>query len=132
MERGQAEDLLFSEEQRKQLGAEIRRLRTEKGWLQGELARRTGIRQSRLSRIERGHQAPPVSDLLAIRDALGISLDELVCGPAARANNANHWRVLHQHFSRDEIRLLGKALQLLAGMFQGSPSTPARPEGGAR
>jgi transcriptional regulator with XRE-family HTH domain len=62
------------------IGARIRARRKAKGWSQAAVVARTGGRANRLSSIENGHSAPNVSELLRFRDALGMSLDELVTG----------------------------------------------------
>lgn len=50
------------------------RARTEQGITQEELAKRTGIRQSNISRIERGLSSPNVSTLHQIAQGLGKKL----------------------------------------------------------
>lgn len=62
-------------------GAEIRRLRTERGWTILELARRAESQPAHISRIERGINAP--SDDLRIRlaRALGVRVEEIFAYP---------------------------------------------------
>jgi DNA-binding XRE family transcriptional regulator len=60
------------------LGKRIRHFRCEKGWSQGLLARRAGIDPQHLSKLERGVKEPGLSALLALADALRLSLDRLV------------------------------------------------------
>jgi transcriptional regulator with XRE-family HTH domain len=60
------------------LGATIRRLREERGWLQEELAARAGITQAQVSRLESGEQRDPRwSTLEGLARAFGLSLDAL-------------------------------------------------------
>jgi len=59
-------------------GSRLTQLRESRGWTQGELSRRSGIARSRLSRIERGLRLPRFFELLALREALALGLEELV------------------------------------------------------
>jgi transcriptional regulator with XRE-family HTH domain len=63
-----------------ELGRRIVRLRTERDWSQGELARRLGMSRCRLGKWERGLHGPPVEDLARLADVLGVDLEELVRG----------------------------------------------------
>src|SRR5262245_4319115 len=65
---------------RRTVGARIRGMREERGWAQVELAGRTGIQTNRLSRIETGQNAPRLLDLMALREALGVSVDAILAG----------------------------------------------------
>ena len=53
---------------RRRFGAELRRLRTERGMLLGQVAKDLMISSSKLSRLEKGHGAPQDRD---VRDLLG-------------------------------------------------------------
>jgi transcriptional regulator with XRE-family HTH domain len=64
----------------RKMGERIVRLREEKGWDRGELARRLGVTRARLKNWERGMNTPPVETLLVLGEELGVSLDELVRG----------------------------------------------------
>jgi predicted transcriptional regulator len=48
--------------------------RSELGMSQGELARRTGIKQSNISRLERGACSPTLDTLAALAQGLGKEL----------------------------------------------------------
>ena len=66
------------------IGANIRRLRREKGIGQTELVRMLqveGVPMTReaLVKIERGIQHISLSQLRGIRDCLGVSYDDLLC-----------------------------------------------------
>jgi transcriptional regulator with XRE-family HTH domain len=67
---------------RVELGGWITALRERKGWRQVTLARRAGLRPERLSRIERAIEIPRADELVRLAVVLGVSLDELVYGPA--------------------------------------------------
>lgn len=59
---------------RRELGAYIRRLRTERGWTLQALAEQVGITPSALSQIERGQIEPSLSTLWQLSEALGVTL----------------------------------------------------------
>jgi transcriptional regulator with XRE-family HTH domain len=65
------------------IGARIAEHRLARRWLQTDLSARSGLRVQRLSRLENGHAAPNVHELLRLRGALGLSIDELVMGEPA-------------------------------------------------
>lgn len=73
----------LSAEQRRALGSRIVELRRSRSWSQRELARRSGIRHVRLSKLENGHATPNLPELLRLGDALEAGLDELVRGEPA-------------------------------------------------
>jgi DNA-binding XRE family transcriptional regulator len=60
------------------IGQRIRYFRREKSWSQGQLARRAGIDRRYLSAMERGVRDPGLSSLIAIADALRLSMDNLL------------------------------------------------------
>ncbi|MFD0000296.1 helix-turn-helix domain-containing protein [Nocardia sp. NPDC127526] len=60
---------------RQQLAAELRRLRGVAGISGRELAKRVGISQSTLSRIEAGHAVPPLPQVLDWAEAVGAEQD---------------------------------------------------------
>lgn len=55
-----------------EVGGLIRRLRTRRGVTQAELASRTGVHRTYLSRTERGRVMPSVITLMQIAHALGV------------------------------------------------------------
>jgi transcriptional regulator with XRE-family HTH domain len=61
-----------------QLGARVRAGRRQKGWTLDELARRSNLSKSYLSRIEDGDRHPSIAALLSIARACSISLASLV------------------------------------------------------
>ena len=60
------------------LGANVRRLRTERGLSQEELAWSAGMKRSYLSDMERGTRNPTVRALSRLADALGVDPAELL------------------------------------------------------
>ena len=62
------------------LGDRLSRLRRAKGWNQGELGRRMGLRGSQISKLERGSITPRVDILPRLSEVLGVSADYLLTG----------------------------------------------------
>lgn len=69
--------MLDADELRKNIAANISRLRESKGWLQDDLARRVGITRIHLSRIENAHMAPSIALLYTFADVFAVSADAL-------------------------------------------------------
>jgi transcriptional regulator with XRE-family HTH domain len=63
------------------LGENIRRLRQAKGWTQGDLSERTGIKVNHLSRLEQDDSDPKVSTLYKLIHALGCTPTGLLSDP---------------------------------------------------
>jgi len=63
------------------LARNIVRLRKERGWRQGDLAREANISQATLSRIEGGVKDAHVSTLVRLARALDVSCDVLLTSP---------------------------------------------------
>jgi transcriptional regulator with XRE-family HTH domain len=59
------------------LAATVRRLRTERGETQEDLAHRAGLTVAAFARIERGHANPTWTTVRRIADALEITLATL-------------------------------------------------------
>lgn len=59
------------------IGMNVRRLRQDKGFTQGDLATAAGIRLGHVSKIERDETDPKLSTITKIMDALGCSADAL-------------------------------------------------------
>jgi len=60
------------------LGPRLRALRTKRGFTLTEMAERTGVSTSTLSRLESGERRATLELLLPIASVLGVGLDELV------------------------------------------------------
>ncbi|HSJ34756.1 MAG TPA: XRE family transcriptional regulator [Acidimicrobiia bacterium] len=56
----------------------LRRLRTERGLTQTEVARMAGVSPSAISQAESGHRGLGLDTLLVLGDALGVGLDDLL------------------------------------------------------
>jgi transcriptional regulator with XRE-family HTH domain len=65
-----------------QVGPRLKRLRANRGVSLADLASRTGISKSTLSRLETGQRKPSLELLLPLAQAYNVPLDELVGAPA--------------------------------------------------
>lgn len=64
------------------IGANVQRLRQERSISQGALAEAINIHQTHISKIELGKKTPSMEVAQQLADFFGVSLDELVKGPA--------------------------------------------------
>ena len=62
------------------IGKRIKEIREQQGMSQMALAEEADISASFLQRIEGNRKKPSIATLLRIVDALGITVDELLCG----------------------------------------------------
>ncbi|WP_238884569.1 helix-turn-helix domain-containing protein [Clostridium sp. YIM B02551] len=60
------------------IGENIKRLRTEKGLTQKELAEKCNISLSALNKYERGERVPKIENISSIASALGVNSHEIV------------------------------------------------------
>jgi predicted transcriptional regulator len=60
--------------------ANLRRLRSAQGLSQEELAARTGLHTSEISRLERGAREPRLGTIVKLARGLGVSTERLVKG----------------------------------------------------
>lgn len=60
------------------LGSNLKRLRKDKGWTQGDLAKIAGIRLGHISKIERDETDPKLSTMMKLIEALDCSSDGLL------------------------------------------------------
>ena len=65
---------------RRQLARNLKRLRTEKGWSQEELADQAGLHRTYVSGVERGVRNPTIVIVAALAKALGVAPAELLAG----------------------------------------------------
>ena len=61
-----------------QISEIVRVHRSENGWSQLELATRAGLDRKTVNRIENGRFSPSVETLLAVSNALGVSVNTLL------------------------------------------------------
>lgn len=62
----------------KRLGANLKRLRTAKGWSQEQFAFEAGIHRTYISDLERGARNPTVSVVQRLADCLGVGVGQLL------------------------------------------------------
>ena len=62
----------------KQLGQNLKRIRTQKGISQGDIARELDVSRGYISTIENGKTNPTLSTIARIAKALGVTNDELL------------------------------------------------------
>lgn len=60
------------------IGYNIRKLRLEREWTQGELADRLGVSRSAMGNYEREKREPGIDLLIKLADTFNVSIDELV------------------------------------------------------
>jgi transcriptional regulator with XRE-family HTH domain len=69
---------------RKSFGEQVRRLRTRRGLTQQQLAERSGLHETHISRIERGQREPRVTTIYWISRGLSVEPAELFGEPTRR------------------------------------------------
>lgn len=67
-------------ETQRDIGEKLRAARNGAGLTLGELARRTNLSQSFLSKLERGQASSSIANLIEISDVLGLSLSDVFSG----------------------------------------------------
>jgi len=99
------------------LAARIAEERAKRGWSLADLAERSGVSRSMLSKIERQEASPTATVLLRIASAYGVTLAELLTAPAAalprlaRVAEQPTWTDPTSHYRRRQV-YLGTSLPL--------------------
>src|SRR5216683_1816912 len=110
---------------RSQLGQRIRVLREALSFTQEELAEKAGISVSFVSMIERGERTPYVETLVAISDALAITVSQLFLGLNAPRADIGQTQDLPLMAYLGTLRLdrkeLDALLKVAKAMFDGKP-----------
>ena len=75
---------LFGDRELRQLGRAVRGAREKAALSQAQLAENAGLTIRPLRELEAGRSSPSLSTILAIAEALSVSLDELVAAARAR------------------------------------------------
>lgn len=65
---------------RRKIGLRISQMRQARGWSQEELADLLSVPRGRLVKWERGYNAPPPEDIVALSGVLEVSTDEIFLG----------------------------------------------------
>lgn len=73
MHRGFNKDMIRSE--RKRIGVRIASLREEKGYTHEQLAKQADMSMGELIRLEKGRNNIKLVDLIAVANALGVSIE---------------------------------------------------------
>lgn len=92
-DRGRLALMTESDQQRANLVANVKAARTMRGWSQADLVNRLNeldadTNQSAISRLEKGEREPRFSELTALLDLFGVTLDALTGDPEAFLNMA--------------------------------------------
>ena len=98
------------------VGRRIVRERKRRGWSQGDLARRLGVKRERTGNWERGENAPRLEELALLAEVLRVSLDDLVLGKRRG-----------RRLTEDELR---RGERHLAGLVELLGAAPGDPEDG--
>lgn len=61
-----------------EIGNHMRRVRLERGWNQATLSKKSGVPLRSIENYELGSNAPGLTNLLALADALGVGIDEYI------------------------------------------------------
>ena len=62
----------------KQLGQNMKRIRSKKGMSQGDIARALEVDRGYISNIENGKKNPTIATIQKLANSLGVSADELL------------------------------------------------------
>jgi transcriptional regulator with XRE-family HTH domain len=124
--------LKLTPEERRAVGTRIAERRRAKRWSQREFGRRTGIKFTRLSKLETGQATPSLAELVLIANTLDAGLDELGRGVLAPASSAGRYLLpplqeLEDFASPEECAILGKLLRVLLAGFKAT-RTDGTPE----
>jgi len=77
----------------KKIGMRVRRRRRQKGWTQGELAKRCGVSMSFIGHIERGSRVMSMETFITLCDVLDVSADGLLWD-TVKVSDCNMQRML--------------------------------------
>jgi transcriptional regulator with XRE-family HTH domain len=102
------------------LGRRIADLRMAKAWSRIDLAGELGVSRDRLAKWERGENVPPLDVLVALRRALGVSIDELITGEPAAESLLSPGQLSPEQ--REELRRVMEAMERLLGGITDLPT----------
>lgn len=98
-----------------ELGAQIRKLRTEQGLSQDALAERVFVSRQSVSNWETGRTYPDLKSLLLLSEAFGVSLDTLVKGD---------FETMKQEIDGQELAAFQRDSNIFTGFFLATLLTP--------
>lgn len=95
------------------IGKRIRKIRADKKWTQATLAEMSGVEPSNISHIERAATKLSLPTLIAIANALEVSLDELVYGNLVKSSHVSVDIIdkLISDCSADELKALAEVIK---------------------
>ena len=70
--------MIIMKDEAQKLGENLKRIRTEKGITQGDIARALEVDKSFVSNIENGKTNPTLATIAKLAKAIGVSIDELL------------------------------------------------------
>lgn len=90
------------------MGKRVHKFREAKGWTQAELAFAVGMSNATISHIECGSGKPELNTVVNIANALGVTVDMLLCDSLEHAQQPYSEEIAEilQSCSADELRLL--------------------------
>lgn len=93
------------------LGSRIREAREAKGWTVYRLAKATGVDAANLGRVERDERGVALETAVAISDALGMTIHELLGVPGPRLLRAlPGWETASADIPRDVVDIVGRTV----------------------
>ncbi len=104
----------------KSMGKRVRKYREEKNWKQGDLAFAVHMSNTTISHIEVGTAKPELNTVVNIANALGVTVDMLLCESLDSAIPAYHHNidVLIEDCSSDELRLISEILPPIIAAYR--------------
>ena len=70
--------MIIMKDEAQKLGENLKRIRTEKGITQGDIARALEVDKRFVSNIENGKTNPTLATIAKLAKAIGVSIDELL------------------------------------------------------
>lgn len=93
----------------KSFGEHLATLRERKGWMQCELAFRTGVKTTTISNWEKGISRPNFNQIYKLRQVLGVTLDHLLeTDKMIMTHTLNLWEYTFPHHYRNSMEELCK------------------------
>lgn len=103
------------------IGVRVRRFRTERGYTQQVLAELSGQEPSNISHIERGATKLGLPTIVSIANALGVTVDDLLCDSLEHASGAflREAELLLADCSHQERKILVNTMRALKQNLRG-------------
>lgn len=97
------------------MGKRIKEIRIKKCFTQEELAEKTGLSSAHISNIETAHTKVSLTSLVAIANALEVSLDDIVCDSLVNRVGAYSDKVVDNlsECTLKEVRVINDTLDAL-------------------